>query len=282
MAPRSIPMRFGPSIRPPAMCGGGVTPPTPTGTPECPGDKNREGCPCPASGAKAACWPGLRKNRNRGICHDGTTTCNRIHEVELLWGPCEGYELPDPDAGMGKRACQCFSSGQWKLPNVSPCFWGDGGADGATSTVIGDGGKAACPPDAPPALPSGSWTSDTLRVDCAGHFRLCFTLKAGDRNNPQPGDCVVAQVCTEGDYTTANVEQTFPDLPSWSSHDTDCTKAFSTTGGYGEMSVNGTSIECDDIPDHVFNRVGYCPTSCNDDPTGPGCAGCMQGGSGGF
>jgi hypothetical protein len=68
---------------------------------------------------------------------------------------------------------------------------------------------------------------------------------------------------------------------------TACATQFATTGGYGEMSVEGTSIECDDIGDgsggrYVFNRVNYCPLSCNTNPSGPGCAGCMMGGSGSF
>jgi len=127
-----------------------------------------------------------------------------------------------------------------------------------------------------------AFTPSTLQVDCAGHFRLCFTLKAGDPSKPQPTDCALAQVCTETDYTTAGQEQPVPDLPPWSTDNASCSQQFATTGGYGEMSVKGTSIECDEVPDHVFNRVGYCPTSCNQDPKGPGCQNCMQGGSGAF
>jgi hypothetical protein len=267
---------------PPAMCGGGATPITPGGTPECPDDKNRQGCPCPEVGQEASCWVGLRKNRNRGICHDGTTKCVLTGEVNKSWGPCVGYTLPDPAATSGARACQCFSSGKWKLANLSPCFWGDSGSVGATSTILDSSAHAVCPPDPPPTVPNGSFTPSTLQVDCAGHFKLCFTLKAGDPSKPQPGDCTLAQVCTETDYTTAGKEQAVPDLGPWATADASCSQQFATTGGYGEMSVKGTSVECDEVPDHVFNRVGYCPTSCNQDPKGPGCQNCMQGGSGAF
>src|SRR5438477_13107811 len=67
---------------PPKWCGpdGGV-PQTPGGTPECPDDKNREGCPCPTEGMKASCWPGLRANRGLGQCHDGVTTCQKFGET---------------------------------------------------------------------------------------------------------------------------------------------------------------------------------------------------------
>ena len=62
---------------PPEYCGPGDADAAvlPGGTPECPDDKNREGCPCSLHGATAPCWPGLRVDRNRGICQDGVTTC---------------------------------------------------------------------------------------------------------------------------------------------------------------------------------------------------------------
>src|SRR5262245_14556904 len=85
---------------PPMYCsldGGTIPPPPPPGgTLECPDDKNREGCECPTEGMTAACWPGARKNRNLGICKDGTTTCRRTAELQLTWGPCVGYVLPVP------------------------------------------------------------------------------------------------------------------------------------------------------------------------------------------
>jgi hypothetical protein len=56
-------------------------PPIPGGTPECPDDKNRQGCPCTTVGEQRACWPGLRQNRNLGICRDGVTTCMRVGEL---------------------------------------------------------------------------------------------------------------------------------------------------------------------------------------------------------
>jgi len=278
---------------PPESCmDGGLNYPVPGGTPECPDDKNREGCPCTVTGETAACWPGFRKNRNRGVCHDGTTTCIQKGENERTWGPCEGYQLPT--GTEGKAACQCFSAGQWKISNLSPCFVDMGGGDGSAGAVstIWNGTQASCPSISGGTLtqPSEPWSPNSLRVDCAGHFKLCYTLKAGDAQNPLASDCVLASVCTEADYPTENVEQAFPDLPSWlatTPAEIQCSMQFAQSGGYGEMTVVGLSVECDEIDDgsggpQVFNRVQYCPLSCAQNPSAPGCENCQAGGSGSF
>jgi len=244
-------------------------------------------------GTTAPCWPGLRANRDRGVCHDGTTTCEDFDEFTGRWGPCMGAVLPDPAATLGPSACRCFSAGRWAIDNLSPCFV-DYGTRGvyAVSTYIA-GASAQCPtlpPSAspPPAPMAGTdWSTDRLTVDCEGRFHLCYTLKAGNADAPTPSDCTVARVCTETWYTSRDMEQELPPLPSWTSADSSCAQQFRDSGGYGEMSVSGLSVECDPIDDgaggeYVFNRVNYCPLSCNTDPTGPGCAGCMMGGSGGF
>lgn len=265
---------------PPKSCdGGGKPPPAPGGTPECPDDKNLEGCSCPAAGATAACWPGLRKNRNHGICHDGMTTCQLTGENDLAWGPCVGAQLPN--AMTGKGACGCFSGGHWAIANLSPCFFTMNGTTVAVSTVV-QGGMPVCPPDAnaPPPQP---WSTDTLQVDCTGNFKLCYTIKAGDGKNPQPGDCTVVEVCTQGYYSPANAVVPLPDLPSWLTGPAQdaCVQQFVSGGGYGEMSVTGQSDECEMV-DKVFQHVTYCPLACNMDPNAPGCAGCMPGGGGSF
>ncbi len=274
---------------PPGVCGdSGVVPKTPGGTPECPDDKNREGCPCLKEGDTATCWPGFRKNRNRGVCHDGTTTCKKVKETTLGWGPCEGYQLPT--GATGKEACVCFSGGQWTLDNLSPCFIS--GAGGAVKSAVSTlpnydaSGKAApaCPTDG--KKPSVAWTHTSVKVDCSGHFKLCYTLKAGDSTKPLATDCVVTTQCAEGDYVTPNVVQKWGDLPAWESTDAACAAKFASSGGYGEMSVVGTSVECDHV-EKVFNRVQYCPLYCNDakDPrstSDPVCKSCGAGGGGSF
>ena len=280
---------------PPMWCGpdgGGNRPPPPGGTVECPDDKNRQGCPCTTAGQTAACWPGLRVNRNVGICKDGMTTCVTKGETQKVWGPCTGAVLPLPGATKGKDACKCFSAGQWAIANLSPCFVDNGGgagSAGAVSTYL-NGAMASCPSpitNPPMPQPGKTWSTDTLKTDCSGHFKLCYTLKAGTATMPMPSDCVLATACTEADYVTANMVQPFPDLPSWSSTNTTCAKQFAATGGYGEMSVTGLSVLCDKVDDgmggaFVFNRVQYCPLSCNTNPMGPGCTNCMQGGGGTF
>lgn len=279
---------------PPAYCGpdGGWTPPElPGGTPECPDDKNREGCPCTKRDEKAPCWPGLRKNRDRGICKDGETVCQLIGEHYLRWGPCEGYVLPKPGATKGADACMCFSKGQWYIKNLSPCIVTfSNGEMWAVSTYMDSSGQAHCPQhaDTPPPQPQSGepWSENTLTVDCAGQFKLCFTIKAGDSMNPQATDCVMAQTCTEAWYPSPNVTQPLPPLDAWVGQDSACTKAFVETGGYGEMSVVGTSIECESIDDNgqplVFLRVTYCPLKCAQDPSLPECAQCGNGAGGSF
>lgn len=271
--------------------GGVFQPPkTPGGTPECPDDKNREGCECPTEGMKAACWPGLRANRGLGICHDGTTTCQKIGETLLGWGPCMDYELPVPGATSGRQACKCFSQGQWKLDNLSPCFYDDGkgggaGSGGAASTILMNGAPQCVQMQGSPLVPPNMpWSNDTITADCAGHFKLCYALKGGDAMNAQPNDCTVIKVCTEMDYVNVNQPQSFPPLPAWAASDpaaVACSKQFATTGGYGEMSVSGQTITCDKF-DRVFNRVNYCPLSCNQNPNDPKCKNCGNGGGGTF
>jgi len=159
---------------PPPYCGpdgGGMAVATPTGTLQCPSDKNREGCPCPEQGMTAKCWPGRRANRNHGICQDGDTICNDSHEFGLRWGPCEGYVLPVEGALSGPEACGCFSSGKWKLTNLSPCIF-HGDMTYLYSSVLGPNNTLQCGgpftnSDIPPP-PEEDWTESTLDVDCEG------------------------------------------------------------------------------------------------------------------
>lgn len=282
---------------PPATCypdgGMGPWPDPPGGTPDCPDDRAREGCRCDEVGATAACWPGPRRNRMRGICRDGVATCMPRDEFGGQWGPCVGAVLPVPGVELGPQACECFSMGRWEIDNLSPCFvdYGPGGV-WAVSTHV-SGGTAMCPalpPESrPPPMPMAGtvWSADRLTVDCAGRFRLCYTLRAGNAAAPSPTDCQVAETCVETYYPSAGVAQELPPLPAWTSSDSECPRRFRDIGGYGEMSVVGTSIECDDISDgsggrYVFNRVNYCPIRCNEMPSLPECMNCRMGGSGMF
>ena len=157
------------------------------------------------------------------------------------------------------------------------------------SSKLNEDGSLNCGsmPTDPLAVPDEDWSTSTLNVDCAGQFTLCFTIKAGDVKNPQDSDCVVMEVCRDVFYEEAGVDQPLPSLPAWSSSDSACARAFRDTGGYGEMSVLGLSIECDAIDDgtgdrYVFNRINYCAPSCQQDMSMPGCAECRTGGSGDF
>jgi hypothetical protein len=181
--------------------------------------------------------------------------------------------------------------GRWEVDNMNPCFVSTGGGGVyAVSTFINAGGMAQCPTNVGPTPvpePGKNWSTNRLTVDCAGSFRLCYTIKAGDRENPMDSDCIIAESCVDTYYGTAGAVQELPELPPWTSTQTACIQAFQSTGGYGEMSVLGVSIECDAIDDgsgerRVFNRVGYCPARCNTMPDLPECMNCRMGGSGGF
>jgi hypothetical protein len=282
---------------PPMYCaidGGSFTPPPlPGGTLQCPDDKNLEGCPCPTLGVTAACWPGLRANRNLGICMDGQTTCTMAGETQPAWGPCVGAVLPDPTQTVGAGACQCFSQGLWAIANTTPCIaytqdpttmkmtFTGAAASWLASNTIPDGGTVQPQCDNRPAG-NTTWSPDFVTADCLGHFTLCYAIKAGNVMNPQPTDCQIAKACTTGDVTQKNVPQMFPPLPAWTSNNAACVTQFATTGGYAEMSVQGESITCDQLPEYVFLRNGFCPLTCNMPNPPAMCAMCSSGGSGCF
>lgn len=279
----------------PPMCGpdGGMSEaPKLDGSVDCPADKNREGCPCPEPGKKAACWPGKRINRDHGICVDGKTTCGQTAEFGTAWGPCEGYVLPKKGALSGPDACRCFSSGKWELSNLVPCIFQD--PDGDTylysSRPDAEGGYACDPvslEDLPPSTPSDSWSTSRLNVDCAGQFELCYTLRAGKASDPSSSDCVLMRACVDVWYAEAGKTQSLDDLPGWVAADTQCAERFRTRGGYGEMSVRGKSIECDPVDNgkgdaYVFERTSYCRPDCNETPDAQECRDCSVSGSGKF
>jgi len=281
---------------PPMWCGpknsATKPPPTPGGSAECPDDKNKPGCPCDELGKTAACWTGLRVNRKLGICKDGVTTCQRASELQNAWGPCDGEVLPKKGATEGSSACKCFSAGQWHIDAPTGCvvpmdesfskvYWVS-----TTETASG----AECPPGLVggqiPSKPTAKWSDQSLNVDCAGHFKLCITMKGGDIKNPSASDCTLTQQCVEVDYLKENVDQTLPPLGGWVSTNTACNQYFYTNGGYAEMTVKGLSVLCDAVDDGngdamVFHRFAYCPGLCAQNPSAPACQSCTQQGADG-
>jgi hypothetical protein len=279
----------------PPMCGpdGRMTKAAPIeGNGECPADKNRTGCQCPEVGAKAACWPGKRQNRNHGVCRDGMTTCQSNTEFAPAWGPCDGYVLPTDGATQGPEACRCFSNGSWALDNLVPCI---NASDTNNKHYIYSSHSDpqlgfACDGLAmvPPPTPKDPWTASSLTVDCAGQFELCYTMKSGTASDPKPDDCSVMHACVDVWYEQAGKSQALPSLPGWVASNAACVEQFVNSGGYGEMSVLGKSAECDAVDDGhgkplVFMRTSYCPSDCATNPTRPGCgANCGVSGSGKF
>jgi hypothetical protein len=276
----------------PPVCGpdGGMSDPKPVGgTPECPDDKNRQGCPCKTPGETAACWPGKRLNRGKGDCKDGMTKCERTPEFGSVWGACMGYVLPAEGGTQGPEACACFSNGVWTLNNLVPCVYDTGTQMFLYSSHPDTNNGYACNPVSmsPPSKPPEAWSSSTLTGDCAGQFKLCYTMKAGLVGSPKPEDCVVMQNCINVWYSKPGEALPLPNLPGWTSTDTACSKKFIDQGGYGEMTVVGKSIDCDAVDDgrghpYVFKRTSYCLPSCVATPNKPECKGCSTGGSGQF
>jgi hypothetical protein len=273
----------------PPICGPGgdlESAATAAGSLDCPADKNREGCACEHPGEQATCWPGKRVNRNHGVCKDGKTTCRANLEFGSSWGPCEGYVLPVDGAVEGADACRCFSSGKWSLANLVPCIYRDddkGTLEISSSRQDADKGFLC---DSKPD-PSSNWTSSSLNVECAGQYRLCYTLKSGDIDHPKAQDCTLAHQCIDSWYATPNQDQALPALAGWVSEDEGCAERFVDVGGYGEMSVLGTSSECDAVDNghgqpFVFMRTRYCSSRCATTPDLAECQACGTGGSGHF
>src|SRR5690606_18358618 len=116
-----------------------------------------------------------------------------------------------------------------------------------------------------------------------------YRIRAGNFDAPSPNDCILGEVeLPPTFYPTPNVEMPWPNLPAWMGTDSACAKKWRDTAagvspGYGEMIVKGESVLCDQIDDgagndFVFNRIKYCPTSCQADPSTPDCQACQQSG----
>ncbi|MBX3219923.1 MAG: hypothetical protein KF795_05340 [Labilithrix sp.] len=286
---------------PPPWCGpdSGVIPPPIGGTEECPDDKNKPGCGCETPNEEKPCWTGLRRHRNLGICKDGVAKCKPKNENSNVWGECEGQVLPKLD-GKGAEACSCFSVGEWKIANTSPCLRNTSAGYYAYSTVLDNGQATNCGFDSKPIpppgqAPSGIWSTNTLKVDCAGEFRLCFRIRAGNYEQPKADDCILGEVCTDAVYNEPNVEQALPDLKTWAGKDNACAKKWESdtpanvSPGYGEMIVKGQTVRCDAIDDgagqdYVFHRVQYCARSCRNpaNANNPECVECQLAGKGSF
>lgn len=283
---------------PPAWCGGDASSPPVTieGTKECPSDKNLPGCACDSVGQTAACWTGYRKNRGLGACKDGVATCVAKTENTKVWGDCVGQVGPTGTSGF--EGCSCFSEGEWKIANTSPCVAQNPGYYAYSAVFNSSGQSTNCggnnPIPAQGTAPDGTWSTDTLKVDCAGTFKLCFKIRAGDYKNPSPNDCTVGETCVDVDYQTPGVETQLPDLPTWAGADSACAQKWEQTPenvspGYGEMIVRGKTVQCENVDDgngqdYVFHRVQYCPNSCRDSANANNaeCVECQRASSGKF
>jgi hypothetical protein len=268
----------------PASCDAGGMPPVVGGTSACPDDENRQGCPCSTPDASASCWPGDRDNRGHGTCTDGTTVCQQQGN-QLVWGSCQGAVLPTT-GGAAKAACACFSTGDWSIANLTPCFYFSDAAQTTVTALLSSlpgAGSPTCPND-PSQTPTVAWSTDTLEVDCTGAYTLCYTLKAGDPSNPKATDCTAVRVCAGPQhYAPAGSTQPLPPLPGWkvASSALACAQQVWTSGGYGELSVQGQSDLCEPV-ERTLGSISYCPGACNGPNPPPSCATCRAGGGGAF
>ena len=268
----------------PASCDAGGMPPVVGGTSACPDDENLQGCPCSAADASASCWPGNRDNRGHGVCTDGTNVCQQ-QGSQLVWGSCQGAVLPTT-GGAAKAACACFSTGNWSIANLTPCFYFSDAAQTTVTALLSSlpgSGSPTCPND-PSQTPTSAWSTDTLEVDCTGAYTLCYTLKAGDPSNPKATDCTAVRVCSGPQhYAPAGSTQPLPPLPGWkvASSALACAQQVWTGGGYGELSVQGQSDLCEPV-ERTLGSISYCPGACNGPNPPPSCATCMAGGGGAF
>ena len=94
---------------------------------------------------------------------------------------------------------------------------------------------------------------------------------------------MITQSCVDIWYAESGKDQQLDDLPAWSSPNSSCAAQFDQTGGYGEMTVIGKSVECDVVDDgngnpYVFHRTDYCPPSCQNNMSSPECMACQTGG----
>jgi hypothetical protein len=224
-------------------------------------------------------------------CSSGSSSAGKGIDAAQSGGPDGGVTQEVGGSGVGHDtggaavSCgTCFTTGRWQIDNLSPCFFTIGTSttpNGAVSTVL-SGALSQCP-SAFSTAPAEPWSTDTFTADCVGHYRLCYTLKTGNAKSPQASDCVVAQSCAEGEYAAANQPQKWTDLPGWitTSSASACSQTFYAAGGYGEMSVSGVPLGCGQVT-KTLASVTYCPQTCLQNPSSPGCADCAQGGNGSF
>lgn len=269
----------------PKWCGPADAQPPPIGgTDACPSDKNLPGCPCAALDAEAACWTGLRKNRQVGVCHDGRTKCV-AGAAGNVWGACSDEKLPDGNPTNDQAACTCFSTVKWKIDNIAPCIWQDANgyyaystwpASNATPGVEGCGLSDHLARD---VQPEKAWSTSTLTTDCPGSFKVCVRLRAGDWTNPSENDCILGQSCVDAKNIKAFEATKLDDLPPWKTVDGVCAKAYETapdtqTPGYAELTVTGKTTTCNAVAseasdkEHLFKRIPICARICR--PGSPG------------
>ena len=98
----------------------------------------------PPAGDTEACWTGPAGDRNRGACHDGTTTCQRDGEF-ATWGPCTGEELMCGDAGMPPQDSGPPDTGHDAGPPPQSCL------PGSSLTALIAGANVTA------YVPVGSW-----------------------------------------------------------------------------------------------------------------------------
>ncbi len=154
---------------------------------------DQEGCNCPAAGQTRACYTAAPETRGKGVCKDGTQTCQRQGEF-LSWSPCEGANGPGKEACASKVDINCNGSVGCEDPSCAtdaicdtPC------TDGATRPCYegkpGTGNVGACK-DGQQSCIGGHWTKS-----CTG--QVLPGAEAGHCADGVDNDCNGAADCKD-------------------------------------------------------------------------------------
>jgi len=148
---------------------------------------DQAGCSCKTFGETRACYTGAPETRAKGVCHDGTQTCQGSGEF-LTWSPCTGDAVPHKEACGSKVDINCNGSVGCEDPSCAsdptcdtpctdgqkrPCYEGAAGTENVGAckdgqqTCIGGHWTKACTGQVLPGKEAGQ-CGDQLDNDCNG------------------------------------------------------------------------------------------------------------------
>ena len=189
-------------------------PPTP-GTPECPDDKKPPRLRMSDAGKTIPCLAGAARKPQLGhLSRRRNHLRARAGELGQNLGSMKDTSCPSPERPPEPMPASVFRRDAGRFDNLVPCFYTlKRSRHRATSSVI-QGGKPTCVDEPAAAKPTSPWSPEHLTVDCVGHWKLCYTLRAGD-GKIRSTDCVVATSCNRRRLPMPTNHQALPQLPAW-------------------------------------------------------------------